>query len=67
MSKLVDMNGILDKMNWMAIAREVTLRNSKGKSPKNGGQVCGRMYYYLTVSKNKSCDNSSALIEYCYK
>ena len=42
MSKLVDMNGILDKMNWMAIAREVILRNSKGKSPKNGGQDSGR-------------------------
>ena len=30
-SKLVDMNGTFDKINWTAIDREVTLRNSKGK------------------------------------
>ena len=31
MNKLIDMNGTFDKINWTAIDREVTLRNSKGK------------------------------------
>ena len=46
LSKLVDMNGNYEKVNWTKIAREVTLRNSKGEPPKNGGQVSGRIYLF---------------------